>query len=157
MKLKSQIFLIWGSIFLLSQIAFSQIKTYQFEQIDSLQKNEQKTIAIFIHTDWCKYCQAMKNITFKNDSIINTLNDHFYFIDLNAEEKRKIVFNNHTFKYKPTGTNTGLHELADQLATIDNKVAYPTLCFLNPDKEIIFQYNQFINSADLQTILIRLK
>lgn len=157
MKFILNIVLIWGGIFLLPQISFSQIKTYQFEQLDSLQKAEKRNVVIFIHTDWCKYCQTMQNTTFKNDCIIKELNEIFYFIDLNAEEKRSITFNEHTFKYKPTGTNTGLHELAEQLATVDNKVAYPTICFLNPNNEIIFQHNQFINPANLQLILTRLK
>lgn len=149
--------LILGSIILLPNISFSQIKTSTFEQLDSLQKIEQRNVLIFIHTDWCKYCQAMKNMTFKNDGIIKELNKAFYFIDLNAEEKQSIVFNGNTFKYKPTGTNTGIHELAKQLVAVDNKVAYPTLCFLNTNNEIIFQYNQFINSTDLEIILTRLK
>ena len=99
----------------------------------------------------------MQNTTFKNDKIIHILNSEFYFIELNAEEKRDITFGNHTFKHKPTGTNTGSHELANQLAIIDNEVAYPALCFLNFDNEIIFQYNQFITAKDLQIILTRLK
>jgi thioredoxin-related protein len=160
MKLSNRILfliLLLGSIFFLPNILFSQIRTYHFEQIDSLQKKQKRNIVVFIHTDWCKYCIAMQNITFKNDSISNKLNNEFYFIELNAEEKRDITYGNHTFKYKPTGTNTGTHELAAQLATVDNKVAYPTLCFLNFENEIIFQYNQFINAKDLQIILTRLK
>lgn len=149
--------LVLGSIILLPNISFSQIKTFHFEQIDSLQKMEKRNVVIFIHTDWCKYCQAMKNTTFKNDSIIKQIINHFYFIDLNAEEKKNIVFRSHVFKYKPTGTNTGINELAEQLGTVDNKVSYPTLCFLNPNNEIIFQYTQFINSTDLEIILTRLK
>jgi thioredoxin-related protein len=144
-------------VFLQAQSLFAQIKTVRFEQIDSLQKIEKRNVVVFIHTDWCKYCQTMQNTTFKNDSIIYKLNTQFYFIDLNAEQKENIVFNGRTFKYKPTGTNTGIHELAEQLATVDNQVAYPTLCFLNSNKEIIFQYDQFINSTDLSTLLTRLK
>jgi len=149
--------LLLGSIFLLTNNSYAQIKTVQFEQIDSLQKIEKRKLVVFVHTDWCKYCNTMQNTTFKNDSIIRVLNETFYFIDLNAEEKRDILFNGNIFKYKPTGPNTGIHELAEQLATIDNQVAYPTLCFLNPNNEIIFQHNQFINSTDLKIILTRLK
>ena len=160
MKLSNRILfmiLLLSSIFFLPNISFSQIRSSQFEQIDSLQKKQKRNIVVFIHTDWCKYCKAMQNTTFKNDSVTNKLNNEFYFIELNAEEKRDITVGNHTFKYKPTGTNTGINELAEQLATVDNKVAYPTLCFLNFNNEIIFQYNQFINSKDLQIILTRLK
>jgi thioredoxin-related protein len=148
---------ILGSMVLLPKLSFSQLKSYPFEQIDSLQKAEKRNTVVFIHTDWCKYCQTMKNTTLKNDSIIHKLNTQFYFIDLNAEQKEKIVFNKHTFEYKPTGANTGIHELAEQLANVDNQVAFPTFCFLNSNNEIIFQHNAFLNSTDLITILTRLK
>lgn len=144
-------------MFLLPYFSFSQLNIYKFEQVENLQKIEKRTVAVFIHTDWCKYCQLMQNKTFKHDSIINKLNNYFYFIDLNAEEIRDISFNKKILKYKPTGTNTGIHELAEQLANINNKVVYPTLCFLNDKNEIIFQYIQFINAKDLQIILTRLK
>jgi thioredoxin-related protein len=157
--MKKQLIFWWfcTCVFLQAQSLFAQIKTVRFEQIESLQKIEKRNVVVFIHTDWCKYCQIMQNTTFTNDSIIYKLNTQFYFIDLNAEQKENIVFNGRTFKYKPTGTNTGIHELAEQLATVDNQVAYPTLCFLNSNKEIIFQYYQFINSTDLSTLLTRLK
>jgi thioredoxin-related protein len=157
--MKKQLIFWWfcTCVFLQAQSLFAQIKTVRFEQIESLQKIEKRNVVVFIHTDWCKYCQTMQNTTFTNDSIIYKLNTQFYFIDLNAEQKENIVFNGRTFKYKPTGTNTGIHELAEQLATVDNQVAYPTLCFLNSNKEIIFQYYQFINSTDLSTLLTRLK
>lgn len=151
------IFVAFACLSLHAQTIFAQIKTVQFERIDSLQKTQNRNVVIFIHTGWCKYCQTIRNTTFKNDSIIKMLNDKFYFIDLNAEDKNNIVFRRHTFKYKPTGANTGMHELAEQLGTMDGKVAYPTLCVLNEDNEIIFQYNQFINTKDLQIILERLK
>lgn len=150
------IFIVWICILLQAQTSFTQITTYQFEQIDSLQRTKKKNILVFIHTDWCKYCQLMKNTTLKNEIIINLLNNKFYFIDLNAEEKRNIIFNQHTFKYKPTGTNTGTHDLADQLGNFENKLSYPTLCILNAENEIIFQLPQYINAIDLRAILTRL-
>jgi thioredoxin-related protein len=158
MKAKNTFYnvLLFVSIILLPNILLSQIKTYQFEQIDSLQKIEKRNIAVFIHTDWCKYCQTMQNTTFKNDNVVKLLNQKFYFIDFNAEQKKDIVFNGRTFRFEPTGLNTGIHELAEQLATVDNQVVYPTLCFLNSNNEIIFQHNQFINSKDILTILTRL-
>lgn len=134
-----------------------QLITYQFELIDSLQKVEKRNIAIFIHTDWCKYCLTMQNTTLKDDNIIYQLNNHYYFIELNAELRKDIVFNGNKFAYKPTGINIGIHELAEQLASMNKEIAYPTLCFLNTKYEIIFQYNQFINSKDLAKILIQLK
>lgn len=136
-----------------SLTAFSQLKHYSFEQIDSLQQSEQRNVAVFIHTDWCSYCQAMKNITFEDQKIIEYLNKNYWFVYLNAEEKKNIRFNNHTFRYRPTGNNVGIHELAEELGTIGNKIAYPVLCILSPDYEIIFQYDQYLAPKYLQQIL----
>ena len=38
------------------------------------------------------------------------LNENFYFVKLNREEKKDIHFLGKKFIYKPTGTNTGIHK-----------------------------------------------
>ncbi len=152
-----KIFFLLGACICKPQLMISQINSYSFEQLDSLEKVNNKPIIIFIHTVWCNYWQQMENTTFKNDSIIKLLNSKFYFVDFDVEEKRSVKFNGHTFNYKPTGNDTGIHELAEQLATVDHKISYPTLCFLNAKYEIIFQYNQYLNTNDLLTILHQLK
>lgn len=147
------IFFLTATLFLFPQIISGQLKTIPFEKIDSLQQTEKRVIIVLIHTDWCKYCQTMKNTTLKNNQIINVLNNKFYFLDLNAETNQKINFNKQTFDYKPTGNKIGINELAEHLATINGKIAYPTLCVLNSDYEIIFQHNQLINTEGFNAIL----
>jgi thioredoxin-related protein len=137
--------------------SFAQLIVRNFEEIDSLQKVEKRNVIVFIHTDWCQFCQAMKNTTFKNDAIIKELNNAFYFVDFNAEEKRTIVFNNHTFKFNPSGNNAGIQDLAIALGTINKQISYPIVCILNDKNEIIFQNNSFINAKDFKIILERLK
>ena len=132
---------------------FAQTNTYELAKIDSLQKTEKRNLVVFIYTDWCRYCHSMKNTTFKDDPIIKILNENFWFSELNGEEKKDIRFRDHLFKFKPTGNSTGIHELAEQLGTIEGQITYPTLCILNADYEIIFQYNQFISSYNLLKVL----
>ena len=148
--------LLLGSL-LLPNKSFSQLKKYRFEQIDTLQNREKRKIIIFIHTDWCQFCQAMQNTTFKNRDLIDKLNTNFYFIDLDAEETRDISFLGRTFRFKPSGNKTGIHELATELATINGKLAYPSLCILNTKYEIIFQYANYLNAEELLKILEKLK
>ena len=136
---------------------FAQLNRVQFEQIDSLQTIEKRNAIVFIHTDWCKYCSVMKSKTFKNKEVIKTLNEKFYFIDFNAEDKRKIAFNHSTFDFKHNGSNSGVHELATELGTIKNQISYPVLCVLNYKNEIIFQQNSFLNAKDLLLILEKIK
>lgn len=145
------VFLIWTI-----PRGFAQLNLVEFEQIASLQKTEKRNVIVFIHSDWCKYCQVMKSKTFKNTAIIKLLNEKLYFIDFDAEEKRKIVFNDTSFNYKPNGSDSGIHELAIELGTINDQISYPVLCILNHKNEIVFQYSGFLNAKDLIKILEKL-
>ena len=141
----------------ITSTGFCQLQSRSFEAMDSLQQVQKKKIIVFIHTDWCQYCQKMKATTFKNQEIIQILNSDFYFIDLNAEDKRDINFNNQLFKYQPTGNNVGVHELALQLGTMNNQIVYPVLCILNEKNEIILQYNNYLSPKDFKLLLEKLK
>jgi thioredoxin-related protein len=136
---------------------FCQLKGSSFEAVDSLQLVQKRKTIVFIHTDWCQFCQRMKSTTFKNPGIIESLTSDFYFVDFNAEEKRDITFNNQTFKYKPSGNNVGVHELALQLGNINNQIVYPVLCVLNEKNEIILQYSNYLSPADFKVLLEKLK
>ncbi len=130
-----------------------QLNECSFEQLDSLQAEAPRPVAVFIYTDWCKYCAALKNTSLRNPQVVDLLNEQFYFISLDAESKTDIQLAGRTFSFKPSGNNQGIHELSEQLGTTNGVVAYPTLCFLNADYEIVFQYNQFINATDLAKVL----
>ena len=54
---------------------FAQLQSISFEEIDSLQGIEKRKTIVFIQTDWCQFCHAMKNNTFKNEEIIEELNN----------------------------------------------------------------------------------
>jgi thioredoxin-related protein len=153
-KMKKLAFLIF--FFGITSTGFCQLKGRTFEEIDSLQQIQKRKIIVFIHTDWCQFCQRMKQTTFKNQEIIEKLNSHFYFIAFNAEVKSDIIFHNKLFKLRPSGNNVGVHELALQLGTIDNQILYPVLCVLNEKYEIILQYNNYLNIKDFKLLLEKL-
>jgi len=141
----------------ITSTVFCQLKARTFEEVDSLQQIQKRKIIVFIHTNWCQYCQRMKTTTFKNQEIIEKLNSNFYFIDFNAEEKRDITFNNQIFRYKPSGNNVGVNELALQLGTINSQIVYPILCVLNEKNEIIVQYNNYLSPKDFKLFLEKLE
>ena len=141
----------------LSLCSYAQLPQISFYQLDSLQKTESRNVVVLIHTDWCKYCRAMEETTFKNPAVVKILSSKFYFVTLNAEEKHDIFFNGHTFKFKPTGSGIGVHELAEQLGTVKGDMVFPTLCFLNSKNEIFYQNRDYINARDLKAILDKIK
>lgn len=136
-----------------SLTAFSQLTVFSFEEMDSLQKTEPRNSIVFIHADWCRFCIEMENTTLKNTDLVTLLNEKFWFISLNAGEKRKIIFSGTVFQYKPNGYETGIHELAEQLGTINNRLSFPGVCILNPEHEIIFQISRFVTAKELLKIL----
>ncbi len=153
--MKKWIFL--AAFFSAIPFGFAQLRTFNFEQIDSLQAIQKRKIVVFIYADWCKFCHVMKNTTFKYKEVIEELNSDFYFISFNAEEKQKIIFNNRIFDYKSSGNNSGIHELAIGLGTINKQVSFPVVCVLNDKNEIFFQQNTFLNAKEFKNILTILK
>lgn len=128
---------------------FAQLNTHTFEEAEKLSIENPKSFLVFIHTDWCKICKMMENTTFKNKEIVQHLNQNFYFISFNAENKKDIKFNKNTFKFKPKGTNSGIHELAELLSN----QTYPTITILKADYSILTQIESFTNTKTLLQIL----
>lgn len=142
--------------FWMTPSSFAQLKTYSFEETEKLAIQNPKPIFVFIHTSWCNYCKMIENSTFKNPEVIKLMNENFYFVPLDAEKKNPITFNNHTFKYKPKGPNSGVHELAEALGTIESVVSYPSICVINSNLTIIHQQNSYIDSKTLLILLIEI-
>ena len=142
------------SYFLIASFACdAQLQSHSFEQIDSLHKYDSRNTVVFIYTDWCKFCHAMQTTTLENTNNIQLLNSNFWFATLNAEEKQTINYKGHLFHFKSTGNDVGTHELAEELATIDGEISFPSLCILNQNDEIIFQCNHFLSAEELELIL----
>ena len=129
------------------------LNIFTFEEVEELHQKKPKPILIFIYTDWCKICFGMKKTTFKNKKVIQLLNEKFYFIKLNAEEKQNITFLGKIFTFKPTGTNTGMHELAVELGTIKKTITYPTTIILNTLFEIDAQLTGLYNANKMIRIM----
>ena len=133
------------------------LNIFTFEEVEELHQKKPNPILIFIYTDWCKICYGMKRTTFKNKKVIQLLNEKFYFVQLNGEEKKTITFLGKKFKFNPTGTTTGTHQLAYELGAINKIISYPTTIILNEKFEIDFQLSSFLNSKKMITLFTNYK
>ena len=129
------------------------LQHYQFSEVDSLMAKEKRSIAVFLHANWCKFCKNMEQTTFKNDAIVQLLNEQYYFISFDGEQKEKVRFNQRNFAFQPRGRNSGTHELATALGSINGELTYPSFVLLNPQYEITFQHNTFLNARKMKVIL----
>jgi len=115
--------------------------------------NESRNIAVFLHADWCKYCKNMEQTTFKNKRVIELLENTYYFISFDGEQKESVNFQGNQFDYIPSGRHYGTHEIATTLGTIDEQLTYPVFVILNAKNDIVFQYASFIDAPTLISIL----
>ena len=104
------------------------INWMSWEEATKLNEVEKKKIFVDIYTNWCHWCKEMDKSTFKNPEVVKIMNEHFYAVKLNAEQKESIHFNNHTFEFRASGKR-GAHELA--IALLDNNMGYPSFVFLD--------------------------
>ncbi len=129
------------------------LQHYNFSDLEDLMAKEERLVAVFLHADWCKFCRNMEQTTLKNKRVIKRLNDEYYFISFDGEQKEEVVFNGHVFGYQPRGRNTGIHELARALGSIEGELTFPAFVILNPEYEIVFQYNAFLTAGAMADIL----
>lgn len=144
-------------LFICSMLVLALPNSYSqqvsFSELDSLLVHDPKPVLVFIHTDWCRYCLGMQQVTFSDEEVEAILQEEIYFVSLDAESEEDIVFRNHRFRFMPSGRGTGLHELAYELGNQNGELAYPTTCILNPAYEIDFQYSGFIPARKMKKVL----
>ena len=76
----------------------------------------------------------MDKATFQNPEVAKYMNEHYYNVKFDAEQKKSIEMLGNTFKFIPQGKR-GYHELA--AALLNGKMSYPTVVFMNPKFEML--------------------
>lgn len=110
------------------------VKWYTWEEAVEANEKNPKKFYIDVYTSWCGWCKVMDKKTFTNPKVAAYLNEHFYPIKLNAEQKEDINFQGTTFVYKNAGKR-GIHTLAYSL--LEGNMSYPSFVYLNSKYERI--------------------
>lgn len=110
------------------------IEWMSWEEMVVAQEEEPRKVVVDIYTDWCGWCKKMDKEVFGHETITAIINEHFYAVKLDAEQKEDITFQDYTFKFVPNGRR-GYHELAASL--LDGKMSYPTIIYLDEGIQII--------------------
>lgn len=120
----------------------------QLEQ-DKSEGKKTKLIFIDIFTNWCGWCKKMDKETFEHPNISKYINDNFYPVKLNAEQREDIIFQDRTYKYISNGRR-GYHELAASL--MGGKMSYPTVVFLNEELKILQRLPGYLDAKAFDKI-----
>lgn len=108
----------------------SIVKWMTIEEALEKSKVEKRKIIIDVYTDWCGWCKVMDKNTFSEPAVAKLLNEKFYAVKFDAEQRSDIVFRGTTYKFIPQG-NSGTHQFA--AALLGNQLSYPTVVFVEED------------------------
>lgn len=110
------------------------IRWYSIEQAEALLKKEKRKIFIDVFTSWCGVCKNMDNATFTQQHIVRYLNENYYPVKLDAEQRNDINFKSKTYHFV-TQSNVGFNELAAEF--LKGQLSFPTIVFLDEHLNLI--------------------
>ncbi|WP_234735714.1 thioredoxin family protein [Tellurirhabdus bombi] len=106
-----------------------KIKWITIQEAYTLHKKKPKKFVIDVYTDWCGWCKVMDSKTFTNPAVIDYVNQNYYAVKLNAEQREDILLGADKFSFVEQGNGRGYHQLAAKL--MNNQLSYPTTVFLD--------------------------
>jgi thioredoxin-related protein len=112
----------------------TEVKWMTFEEAVEKSKTEKRKIFIDVYTDWCGWCKVMDKNTFSDPQVAKLLNEKYYAVKFNAEQREDVVFSGNTFKFIESG-RSGYHQLA--AALLNNQMSYPNFVFLTEEFHIV--------------------
>lgn len=107
-----------------------------FEEAIEAVKIEKRKVLISVHTEWCGWCKHMDRTTFQDPNIIKFINQKFYAVKLDAEQKTDISTPEKVYKFeKGTGKERGFHQLA--VALTMGRLTLPSTVFLDENFRVL--------------------
>jgi len=108
----------------------SQINWLSLDEASELAQQNAKPILIDVYTDWCKWCKVMDQNTFQDKEVIQYVNQNYYAVKLNAEQKQTVKMNGVDYNYVSAGRK-GINTVTIEL--LGDRPSYPSLVLLNKD------------------------
>lgn len=127
------------------------IKWMTFE--DAVKRNKKKPRKIFIdvYTDWCGWCKKMDAETFKDPALVEYINEHYYAVKFNAEQKEPVTFKKQVFVNTNPEKKKSPHQLA--VALLKQELRYPSYVILDGKSEWIDKIKGYKTAEDFLPLL----
>ncbi len=113
----------------------AQIKWYTFQEAYNLNKKKPKKIFIDVYTEWCGWCKKMDATTFTDPVIAKYMNQNYYCVKFDAEQKDTIIIDGVTFTNPNPANKRSVHQLAREL--LRGNMSYPSYVFLNEKSQFL--------------------
>lgn len=139
--------------FILSvQLHGQVLKTYRFEELEELVRTKPRPILLYFYTNNCVYCKLLTQATFKNNAVVQKLNNYYYVVFFNAEETATVNFKNNVFTYVSKSRTAGYHQIVEAFLKNRQEI-YPTLIFLDHNFNELLFLQSYITPSQMLEIL----
>jgi thioredoxin-related protein len=126
----------------------SEIHWMSFEEAELKMKEKPKKVIIDVYTSWCGWCKVMDKKTYSNDSLIRYVNENFYAVKFDAEQKTPVSFKGKKWEYS---AQNRANDLAVQL--MQGKMSYPTTIFMDEGFENAQPLPGYLELFQMESIL----
>ncbi len=130
----------------------NKINWMSIEEAEARVKEEPKKIFVDIYTDWCSWCKRMESETFGHPVIAEYLNEHFYPVKLNAEQKEPIVFRGVEYVNENPGGRRSAHNFA--AAILQGRMGYPSVAFFDKELNLVYALSGFRPPKSMKPVLV---
>ncbi|MCF8246232.1 MAG: DUF255 domain-containing protein [Saprospiraceae bacterium] len=120
-----------------------------WEEMMEKSKIQPKKVVVDVYTDWCGWCKRMDATTFSDPCLAKYINDTYYAVKFDAEQKQDIVFKDKTYRFIKNGRR-GYHELAAEITR--GQLSFPTVVFLDEKIEVIQSIPGYRDTKEFETI-----
>jgi thioredoxin-related protein len=126
----------------------AKINWLTMEEAAAKIKKQPRKVMIDVYTDWCGWCKKMDKSTFTDPAVVAYINKNYYAVKLDAEGKKPITLNGHTYTFKP---EYKAHELA--VALLQGQMSYPTTVYLDEKFNMLTPVPGYIDAKTFHKIL----
>ncbi|MBX0335465.1 DUF255 domain-containing protein [Pontibacter sp. HSC-14F20] len=111
-------------------------------------KKQPRKVVIDVYTDWCGWCKKMDKSTFTDPAVVAYINKNYYAVKLDAEGKKPITLNGHTYTYQE---QYRAHELA--VALLQGQMSYPTTVYLDEKFNMLTPVPGYLDATTFHQVL----
>jgi thiol:disulfide interchange protein len=107
------------------------IQWMSIEDAIDMEKKAKKGFFVDVYTDWCGWCKVMDKKTFTDPEVIKYINENYYAVKFNAEQKESINYKGQDYEFVNSGRR-GVNKFAHKM--LNGRLGYPS--FVITDKNM---------------------
>jgi thioredoxin-related protein len=118
------------------------------EDAERLARKKNKKIILDVYTEWCGWCKIMEKNTYHKKRIIQYINEHYYAVRLDAENRDSVSLMGRTYYFLE---HARVNELAYSL--LDGNMEYPSTVFLDERMNLLTIIPGYITPEKMEILL----